>query len=247
MRTLVVLGSKPEPALPPREEIQAVACANASGFSARELGLPVPTYTVMSAILISGIASGKQSLEALRGLRTETLHVLPRPRPEGRPIKRFIRGLRSRAMSAERMRRTLAGLDYSWKEFTRRPHAWWMDMVRTACGNDPEVLEAMARKNPSTGTVAVALGLARGEWDRVVVAGFSFELTHAYGENPEIRERGTRLSRHAGTDIAVMRALGRRHSHLWTSEEIVHERTGLPLAPGSTAAGVRGDSAEEEA
>ena len=40
MTTLLVLGSKPDPVLPPREAFDAVACANASGHSARRYGLP---------------------------------------------------------------------------------------------------------------------------------------------------------------------------------------------------------------
>ena len=41
-RTILVLGSKPEPALPPPGSYAALACANASGFSARAHGLPPP-------------------------------------------------------------------------------------------------------------------------------------------------------------------------------------------------------------
>src|SRR5690606_35619523 len=70
MTTLLVLGSKPDPALPPRSDVDAVACANASGRSAADLGLPSPVLTAMSAVLTSGQPSGRHSLRALRGLRT---------------------------------------------------------------------------------------------------------------------------------------------------------------------------------
>ncbi len=77
MPTLLILGSKPDPALPPAASFDAVACANASGYSADRHGLPVPALTAISAVLTSGIGSGKQSLEALRGLRTEALYRVP--------------------------------------------------------------------------------------------------------------------------------------------------------------------------
>ncbi|MEZ5860807.1 MAG: hypothetical protein R3D28_17830 [Geminicoccaceae bacterium] len=71
MSTLLILGSKPEPALPPPGLIDAVACANASGRSAVQHGLPDPVLTVMSAVLTSGHkAANDLALEALRGLRT---------------------------------------------------------------------------------------------------------------------------------------------------------------------------------
>ena len=47
--------------------------------------------------------------------------------------------------------------------------------------------------------------------------------------NPEIAERGTRASRHAPTDITVMRSLARCRSDLVTSEPVVAEAVGLPL------------------
>ena len=76
MSTLLVLGSKPDPALPPGDSYDAVACANASGYSAARHGLPVPAITAMSVILTSGIGSGKQSLKALHGLQTDTLYLV---------------------------------------------------------------------------------------------------------------------------------------------------------------------------
>ena len=90
MPTLLVLGSKPEPVLPPAAEFDAVACANASGYSADRHGLPVPALTAISAVVTSGIGSGKQSLEALHGLRTGALYRVPqfdKPRKLRKKIK----------------------------------------------------------------------------------------------------------------------------------------------------------------
>jgi hypothetical protein len=54
MTTLLVLGSKPEPILPESAAYNEVACANASGRSACRHGLPIPRFTVVSAIVTSG-------------------------------------------------------------------------------------------------------------------------------------------------------------------------------------------------
>ena len=77
MPTLLVLGSKPEPVLPPAAEYDALACANASGYSADRHGLPAPVLTAISAVVTSGIGSGNQSLKALHGLRTGELYRVP--------------------------------------------------------------------------------------------------------------------------------------------------------------------------
>lgn len=37
------------------------------------------------------------------------------------------------------------------------------------------------------------------------------------------------MSKHAQTDIAVLRCLSRRFGNVWTSEPIVAERAGIPL------------------
>ena len=80
-RTILVLGSKPEPVLPPPGSFAALACANASGFSARAHGLPQAVFTVVSAVLGSGKASDRHSLAAMAGLEAGRLYFLPRPLP----------------------------------------------------------------------------------------------------------------------------------------------------------------------
>ena len=86
----------------------------------------------------------------------------------------------------------------------------------------------LARKRPSTGLLALVVGMAMGGYDRYILSGFSFELTHAYGLNPKSRERGTRVSKHEGSDVAFLRALAKHHE-LYTTEPVVNERAGVPL------------------
>jgi hypothetical protein len=71
----------------------------------------------------------------------------------------------------------------------------------------------------------------RGEYGyhKVILSGFSFEITHAYADNPLVRARGSPASKHAETDVAVLERISERHGNLLTTEPVVAERTGIPL------------------
>jgi hypothetical protein len=227
---LLVLGSKPEPALPPVERVAAVVCANASGHSARRLGLPDPLLTVMTAVIASGKASDEHSLLAVRGLRTRTLYFLPRPKTERLGGAAWLVAIAKQwRMQPWWLRRRLAALDYHFERFEVRPAGWYHRLVVRLCGDDPEINRLIAGKQPSTGTIALALALEQPGFAQVVVSGFDYRLTHAYGTNPLVAERGDALSKHADTDVAIMAALARREPRLVTTERVVHERAGVPL------------------
>jgi hypothetical protein len=231
MATLLILGSKAEPALPPRATYDALACANASGFSAARHGLPTPAYTVMTAVLTSGKAEDEHSLQALRGLATRDLHFLPRPAPKGGPPKRALGHLKQWRLKPFHMRRQLRRLGYRYERFVVRSSADWHEMMRQLCDHDPAIAALIAEKQPSTGMFALAAGIASGEYRRFILAGFDFGLSHAYGENPLIGARGTTASKHADTDIAIVRHLAARHDVV-TTEPGVHARAGVPLLAG---------------
>lgn len=229
MRTLLVLGSKPDPVLPPPDVTCAVACANGSGASARACGLADPVYTVMTSLLTAGEPSGTRSLDALRGHRTDRVWFVPRPVESMPLLKRLRDARRLRRMRPEALARELAARDFRYDDLVVRDHDWYMETVREACGRDAAACARMAEKQPSTGVLAVALGVADERWDRVIAAGFSFELTHAYQHNPEIDRRGTTVSRHADTDVTVLRAMARESGRLFTTEPTVAARAGVPL------------------
>lgn len=227
--------------------IDDVACANASGYSAVGFGLPTPVFTVMTSVLASGITSGQQSLQALTGLETEKVYFLcRRTYGEGLLDRALFHAKNARKKSLLRMqplylRRVLRRLPYGFIDFEALREAEYDGLVRGLCAEDFAILNQMERKRPSTGVIALALGLSRYRYDRYVISGFSFELTHAYGHNPEIDERGTAQSAHANTDVLVIRHLGRKFPNLYTTEPVVHERSGLPLLhePSTQAAGLR--------
>ena len=235
MATLLILGSKPDPVLPPLGAIDAVACANGSGFSAACHGLPTPGFTVMSAIL-AVTASGQQTLEALRGLETDTLYFLPRPARGGgvrKRVARAVQDLRARPLALKaRLRRA----EYRYRRFVVRKPLENRLLLDHFCGHDAEVMARTRAKHPSTGVMTLLIGMSSGDYDHFVLSGFSFELTHAYGDNPEIDQRGTLASRHADTDIAVLRAVVARCGRLYTTEPRVHEAAGVPLLPVTAGA-----------
>ena len=67
MNTLLVLGSKPEPMLPPPGSFDDVACANASGNTAARYGLGSVGLTVISAILTSETKpANRQAMQAMQ-------------------------------------------------------------------------------------------------------------------------------------------------------------------------------------
>jgi hypothetical protein len=230
MATLLVLGSKPDPQLPPRELIDAVACANASGYSAAQLGLPSPDYTVMTAVLVSGKPSDDHSLRVLHGLSTRRLYLLPRPKLEaGGALRRLCMHVKNWRMSPLWMQRRLRSFGYCWEEFIEHPASWYHQLVRDLAGGDSVIAHALGSKQASTGLVVTALGLADERYTQIVMAGFDFTLTHAYGVNPLIAGRGTTVSKHAETDIAVLRAWVARGLPIVTSEPAVHAKAGVPF------------------
>ena len=236
MNGLLVLGSKPEPALPPPASYDAVACANASGYSAATHQLPVPLFTVMSAIL-PAVASGRQSLRALAGLSTETLYFFPRPAARRNRLKQLLSLLSLLRMQPFYLRRVLRSVGYRYETFVERSHDFYAGMIKELCDHDHGVLQQIQRKQPSTGVTVLAIGLAEHQFDHYILSGFSFELTHAYANNPEIAERESNLSRHAETDIAVMGYLARKFSNVFTTEAVVHQRAGIPLLPALAEVG----------
>ena len=236
MRTLLILGSKPAPILPPGSAFEALACANASGRSAASLGLPDPVFTVMTSVLTSGHKPANDlALQALRGLSTGKLYLYPRPTARGFLLNRLLREIRSFKVKPWYIRRTLRRIGYRFDELISPPREFYHDLVLGLCGHDPVIRTQIEQKQPSTGMIALAIGLGDRAFDRVVLSGFSFEITHAYAHNPLIDQLGTTRSKHADTDISILRCLAGRHANLYTTEPAVHERAGVPLLPVASA------------
>ena len=236
MSTLLILGSKPDPVLPPRDGFDALACANASGRSAAGHDLPTPLFTVISALVTSGKqAPNRLALEALVGLRTQTLYFYPRPARGRGPLGRAFHALRSFRTSALYFRSRIRSLPYRFERFENPGLERYHAMLAELCNHEPELMARMRAKQPSSGMLALAIGLKWFDFERHVLSGFSFEITHAYADNPLIAERGSASSKHAETDIELLRHLSRRFGTLYTTEPTVHQRAGIPLLEGAPA------------
>ncbi|UCC56912.1 MAG: hypothetical protein JSU75_03995 [Gammaproteobacteria bacterium] len=241
MKTLLILGSKPEPCLPPADSYDAVACANASGYSADKYGLPVPVFTAMTAHLTSGIESGKQSLQAIRGLHTETVYLIPRHEKAGKLRKKIQRLPVAIKTSPLAFKRGLRRAGFGWDTFASHGLDHYFELIRRLCHDDAELMQLITGKKPSTGLMALVIGMSLGAWQRFILSGFSFELTHAYADNPEIRERGTVISGHTDTDLVLLRRLAAVHGNIFTTETTVHEQAGIPLLQAAIEGGPRPD------
>jgi len=231
MPTLLILGSKPDPVLPPATEFDAVACANASGYSANRHSLPAPVLTAISAVVTSGIGSGKQSMDALSGRRTESLYLVPqldKPRKLRKKIKTLPITIKT---SPWYFRLRLRQAGYRWNRFVNHDATFYLELIDTLCRHDPQIMALVADKKPSTGVITLLIGMSLGSYDRFIMSGFSFELTHAYADNPEIHQRGTTLSRHTPTDLQVLRRLVEIHGNIFTTEPAVHAQAGIPFLP----------------
>lgn len=229
MATLLVLGSKPDPVLPPASSFDDIACANASGYSAARLGLPTPAFTLISAILTSGIGSGKQSLQAMHGLETDVLYYFPRPPRRRKLLKRPLGLVQDFRTGPYYFRRRLRKASFTWRRFVQHDHDWYRTLATGLCQGDEDLQEQLGSKSPSTGIMTLAVGISLGRYDRYILSGFSFELTHAYAANPEIDERGTKVSRHTPTDVRFLRHLAHTRGDVFTTEQVVHENAGVPL------------------
>jgi hypothetical protein len=229
MSTLLVLGSKPDPSLPPGDSFDDVACANASGYSAARHSLPVPAITAMSVILTSGIGSGRQSLMALHGLQTDTLYLVPRFDKPEKLVKRLKKLPVTLRCTPAFFRFRLRLEKYHWNRFLAPDAAYFQDMIGTLCRHDSQIMDRVLEKKPSTGVITLMIGMSQGQYDRFIMSGFDFQLTHAYAENPEIRQRGSTASRHTPTDLQVLRRLADIHGNIFTTEAAVNEQAGIPL------------------
>lgn len=228
MTTLLVLGSKPKPILPGSSTYDEVACANASGRSARNHGLPVPRYTVVSAIVTSGRKPANDlAVEALRGLQTGRLIIYPRPRPQGPVVVRASKYLRNYRMNPRYVRWKLRRIGYEFVEFESPSPEFFSNTFERLCEDDPALIQLMRNKQPSTGLATLALGIVAGGYSRFILTGFSFEITHDYARNPLVDQRGP-VSAHAETDQTILRHLSRRLGTIFTTEPAVHEATGVP-------------------
>jgi len=241
MTTLLVLGSKPEPVLPATSIVDEVACANASGASAAKHGLPQPSLTVMSAILTSGKkAPNRLALEALKGLRTGTLYFYPRPRPKGGALRRIVGHLRNWRTGPVYFRWKLRRLGFRFDRFEARTLDGYHKLIEDLTDHDEGIARMIADKQPSSGIMALIVGIEKGCYSRYVMSGFSFEITHAYAQNPLIAELGTTKSKHADTDIAVLHYLSQKYRNIYTTEPTVNARAGVPLLDESSASHAAG-------
>ena len=196
-------------------------------------------------------------MQAMRGLHTGTLYCLrstsrktslrlASPRKFLRAVPRAIR------VSPLYFKWVMHRAGYRWDHFVAVDVFRYVEAACHWISQGDELLAQAAQKRPSTGLTALLIGMSLRRYDRFILSGFSFELTHAYAHNPEINQRGTQKSAHAPTDILFLQRLASGLGNVYTTEQTVHRMAGLPLLgfPGggpspigkeSFVAGISGD------
>lgn len=237
MATLLILGSKPSPRLPRAQDFDAVACANASVASAAELQLPSPELTAMSAFITANGELGRRQLRALHGLSTRTVVYVP-PRIRGRTaLKRLGKRLKGWRQHAPVLKWSLYQTGFRYEEFRSHSLGYYQQLAVDLADADEALRQQIVHKTPSTGVIALLLGLADGRFDRFILSGFSFERTQALagdGRQP-VDGKGRQVtgsSPHTPTDLALLRRLQQHRGCLFTTEAQVVQRARLPLIPG---------------
>ena len=126
----------------------------------------------------------------------------------------------------------MRSLPYGFDRFENPGLARYRAMLAELCDDDPDLIAQLRAKQPSSGMLALAIGLAWQGFGRCILSGFSFEITHAYAANPLIAARGSAASKHADTDVALLRHLSKTSGSIYTTEPVVSERAGVPLLTG---------------
>jgi hypothetical protein len=165
----------------------------------------------------------------MHGLETEVLYYFPRPQKRRKLLKRPLGLVQDFRTGPYYFRRRLHKASYTWRHFVRHDHDWYRALATKLCQGDAALQAQLGSKSPSTGIMTLVVGMSLGVYDRYILSGFSFELTHAYADNPEIDARGTRISRHTPTDVSLLGHLSRTRGDIFTTEPVVHEHTGVPL------------------
>jgi hypothetical protein len=200
----LVLGSAPDPRLPAGgTDDLTIICVNASGWSARRLGLPDPAVTVLGGFKLSKPERGDDR-KALQGLRTTSL-LLTTYRLD---------------MSLRRAKQALRDLDFTYARMATIDNAGGARIVE---GVTRRPLATGKRdERVSHGLFAVCLAFHLGA-SEVILSGFSLS-TGRLNHTDMVRPR-----QHIPADreaIQALRALGRA---VRTCEPELAALTGIDL------------------
>lgn len=213
-QSVLVLGSAPEPQIPPRDEFTRVVCVNGSPFVAHQNGL-APDVTVFGGYNIRNRANPQalapHKLKNLAGLSTGALVYCDV-------------GSGSREAKREFARRNVGYTEFA--SIGRRSRA---DMVNEVFGG--KLTDEDGEGKVSNGGFAIALALWAGA-SSLILSGFSLEDGHSSlpseGEhNDEQVPQATR--RHLDADRLLFTTLAEKCARASTTSERLSAQTGLIL------------------
>ena len=226
MTTLLILGSKADPALP-------CARPTTAGLRQRVRLLGRASRAAHARLYRDdrgadlGQGGGRHSLQALRGLETRTLHFLPRPcaRAARQAGARPPQAVAPEAVLHEAAAQAGA---LSLRALRRAPSAYYHELMRALCDHDPAI-DALIRpssRRPGCSRWRRGHRLAQRQ---VHPSGFDFGLEPRLWRepaDPRPAARPEQARRDRRRDHPPPRA---RHGAIVTTEPTVHARAGVPL------------------
>lgn len=180
----LIIGAAPQYKLVPHDR---VVCVNASGWSAKRMGIEKPDLTVMSAFTLKGKTSVQMSsIAALSGLSTRTLLLV------------------DHKISVAAARKVLIDVGYLFDQLLTISPLNRAEIFNQVCREPVPSGDHNAR--PSTGMFAAAISIWAGA-ESTALTGFSFCGGHAYmtGDTPRQHIEGDKwfLARTEQYGVAV--------------------------------------------
>ncbi len=225
MKTLLVLGSKPNPELPPPDQYDDVACANGSVYSAYKYGLSKPKYTVLSSYVTSGRNEiTDETYHAICGLGSEILFFLPSvTKRDSNRLFRYLRYVKTFKRQPLYCKVKLWAGSFNYEEFIFRPQERYISGIEQICNYSKKVIDRMKLKLPSTGVIALSTGIRNFDYGSFILSGFSLDVSKEYMEEVKQSE-----SKHKNVDISVLDILSKKYEIKTTEKELL-KKTSLEL------------------
>ncbi len=210
--TLLILGGKPKPSIPPYKEYNDVACANASVYSASKYNIGVPVFTVLSSYFTAGDdGMSRKGMSKIEGLKSKKVFFLTVRNTEKSILKKMAKRIYMYKNSELYARYNLWRHNFDYDVFRSRSRKWYREVINK-CG---EIDIKPSDKGPSSGIISLAIGVESEKYDRYILSGFSFEHKKEYGGEEKYNP-------HKSYDVRFIKNIS-CYEKVLTTEEKVNE------------------------
>lgn len=227
MKNLFVLGSRPRPNLPKCKEFD-VACANASVYQAKKLGLINPKLTMMSYGFLAGDSETAQTArKKLLYLSTENVIYFKHRAPF--ISKNWIKKTIDYRFSPVYAKLILKSLKFNYKRFNILSSKEQYLMPIELLGNDIEYKRKdFNQKYPSTGIYTILWGIKMG-YNRIIISGIGLDNESGYFFKTKNYYRG-----HIEIDTLILnRIIEHFTDRIFTADKTLSNKVNIPFFDGN--------------